>query len=76
MASLGRIFRVLGDGIGYSTGAHALPDMSADLVGGNGTHTQHDYRISPVKSHGYYKFQVEISAATNQNFYIEITCKA
>ena len=34
------------------------------------------YRILPVNSHGYYKFQVEIGAATNQDFYIEIARKA
>ena len=30
------------------------------------------YRILPVNSHGYYKFQVEIGATTNQDVYIEI----
>ena len=29
-----------------------------------------------VNSHGYYNFQVEIDAATNQDVYIEITYKA
>ena len=28
--------------------------------------------ILPVNSHGYYKSQVEIGAATNQDFYIKI----
>ena len=34
------------------------------------------YRILLVNSRGYYKFQVEIGAATNQDFNIEIVCKA
>ena len=33
------------------------------------------YRILPVNSCGYYKFQVEIGAATNRDFNIEIACK-
>ena len=33
------------------------------------------HRILPVNSRGYYKFQVEIGAATNQDFYIKIACK-
>ena len=39
-------------------------------------HTVATYRILLVNSHGYYKFQVEIDAATNQDFNIKITCKA
>ena len=34
------------------------------------------YHIISVNSHGYYKFQVEIGAATNQGFNIKITRKA
>ena len=34
------------------------------------------YRILPVNSCGYYKFHVEIGAATNGDFNIEIACKA
>ena len=34
------------------------------------------YRILLVDSHGYYKFQVKIDAVTNQDFYIEMACKA
>ena len=33
------------------------------------------YHILPVNSRGYYKFQVEIGAATNWNFNIEIGVK-
>ena len=33
------------------------------------------YHILPVNSCGYFKFQVEIGAATNQDFYIKIACK-
>ena len=35
----------------------------------------HSYHIVPVNSHGYYKFQIEIDAATNRDFYIGIACK-
>ena len=34
------------------------------------------YHILPVNSCGYYKFQVEIGAATNRDSNIEIVCKA
>ena len=33
------------------------------------------YCILPVNSHGYYKFQVEIGAATNRDCYIKIARK-
>ena len=33
------------------------------------------YHILPVNSRSYYKFQVEIGAATNRDFNIEIACK-
>ena len=34
------------------------------------------YCILLVNSRGYYKFQVEIDAATSQDFHIEIASKA
>ena len=34
------------------------------------------YHISQVNSHSYYKFQVEMGAATNWEFIIEIARKA
>ena len=33
------------------------------------------YRMLLVNSHGYYKFQVEIGAATNRDLYIKIALK-
>ena len=40
-----------------------------DFVAKDGNFSHH---ILPVNSRGYYKFQVEIGAATNQDFNIEI----
>ena len=34
------------------------------------------YRILPVNSRGYYKFQLEIGGVTNQDFSIKIARKA
>ena len=33
------------------------------------------YHILPVNSHSYYKFQVEMGVATNQDVYIKIARK-
>ena len=35
-----------------------------------------EYHILLINSCGYYKFQVEIGTATNQDFNIKIVCKA